>query len=168
MTAFWPPAPSPEELNQIFIVPGSLYCTSEPCVVSTVLGSCVSLCLWDSVNRVGGMNHYVLPYAPAGASGLRYGDVAIEALWHAMERLGTTRRQVRAKVFGGAAVLPVGHDETVGERNVRLALAWLSDHGIPVISSHTGGQTGLQIRFNTGDGTVTVRSIAPQHAARPR
>jgi len=147
------------DVQHVFLVPGSMYCSSEPSIVSTVLGSCVSLCLWDTALRVGGMNHFVLPHGPVGQISLRYGDVAIDALWHAMERLGATRRHVRAKVFGGAAVLAFGEDDTVGDKNVRLASAWLGAHGVPVMGAHTGGQRGLQIRFNTGTGAVAVRDV---------
>lgn len=164
MSAAASPAPRDGDLHQVFLVPGSMFCSTEPSIVTTVLGSCISLCLWDVANRAGGMNHYVLPHGPADEVSLRYGDVAIDALWRAMERLGATRRSVRAKIFGGAGVLPFGGDETVGERNVRLAMKWLGDRGIPLMSAHTGGAFGLQIRFNTGDGGVSVRQISPQLA----
>jgi chemotaxis protein CheD len=152
----------PDDVQHVFLVPGSMYCSSELSIVSTVLGSCVSLCLWDTLTRVGGMNHFVLPHGPAGEISLRYGDVAIDALWQAMERLGATRRRVRAKVFGGAAVLPFGDDETVGEKNVRLVSEWIGTHGVPVMAAQTGGRRGLQIRFNTGTGAVAVRNLQSQ------
>jgi chemotaxis protein CheD len=163
MNAATPQAFSGGEFQQIFLVPGSMYCSPTPSVVSTVLGSCVSVCLWDFSGRVGGMNHYVLPYA-GGEVSLRYGDVALDALWRSMERLGAARRFIRAKIFGGAAVLPFGDDETVGEKNVRLARAWLDALGVPLMAAQTGGRTGLHIRFNTGDGTVETRTVTP----RPR
>lgn len=159
MRALPSPAAPEGDVQHVFLVPGSMYCSSEPSIVSTVLGSCVSLCLWDAMTHVGGMNHFVLPHAPQGEVSLRYGNVAIDALWQAMTRLGATRRHVRAKVFGGAAVLPFGDDETVGEKNVRLASAWLGEHGIPVMAAHTGGRRGAHVRFNTGTGGVAVRDL---------
>jgi chemotaxis protein CheD len=164
MSAATPLVSSGGEFQQVFLVPGSMYCSPMPSIVSTVLGSCVSVCLWDFAGRGGGMNHFVLPHAPAGEESLRYGDVAMRVLWRSMERLGTTRRVVRAKIFGGAAVLPFGDDETVGEKNVRLARGWLDSLGIPLMAAQTGGGTGLHVRFNTGDGTVATRGITP----RPR
>jgi chemotaxis protein CheD len=159
MIAAAPPKPADGELHHVFLVPGTMFCSTEPSIVTTVLGSCISVCFWDAASRVGGMNHYVLPHAPAGEISLRYGDVAIDALWHAMERLGAKRRRTRAKMFGGAAVLPFGNDGTIGDRNVRMAMEWLSENGIPLLAAHTGGHVGLQIRFNTGDGGVSVRQI---------
>ena len=158
MTALTLPE-SPRGFQPVFLVPGSMFCTAGSGIVSTVLGSCVSICLWDAATRVGGMNHYVLPHAPAGEISLRYGDVAISALWRAMERHGAERRRIRAKIFGGAAVLSVGPDETVGEKNVRLAYAWLSERGVPVIAAHTGGENGMNVRFRTGDGSAEVRGV---------
>lgn len=148
--------------QQAFLVPGSMFCSPLPSIVSTVLGSCVSVCLWDFSAHIGGMNHFVLPHAPADEASLRYGDIAMDALWRSMDRLGASRRSVRAKLFGGAAVLPIGDDETVGEKNVRLARLKLDEFGIPVVAARTGGKSGLHVRFNTEAGTVIIRGIKPR------
>ncbi len=34
---------------------------SESAAVTTILGSCVAVCLWDESHGIGGMNHYLLP-----------------------------------------------------------------------------------------------------------
>ena len=164
MTA--PTPPRQFEGEHIFLVPGSMFCTAAGGIVSTVLGSCVSLCLWDGMARIGGMNHYVLPRAPAGEVSLRYGDVALDALWRAMAQHGAESRHIRAKLFGGAAVLPISEDETVGEKNVRLAYAWLGVRGVPVMAAQTGGKTGLHVRFDTGNGGAEVRGVSAGPAPR--
>ncbi len=158
-----PPPPSqglPQPSPRPFLTPGTLYCSAEPAVVGTVLGSCVAVCLIDRHGRAAGMNHFVLPFKPAGDGSLRYGDVALERLHERMGRLGCDTGDLRAKIFGGAAVLPFGAaGETVGARNVRMALDWLHGRGIPVVARRTGGKNGLLIRFHTGSGRVLVRKI---------
>jgi len=145
---------------QAFLTPGTLYCGTAPALVSTVLGSCVAVCLFDRHHRAGGMNHFVLPYNPAGEDSLRYGDVALERLRARMLRLGCDIEDLRAKVFGGAAVLPFGEaGDTVGTKNVAIAIEWLRCQSIPVVSRRTGGKNGLLIRFHTGSGKVLVRKI---------
>ena len=152
--------PSAKPLAQAFLTPGTLYCGAEPALVSTVLGSCVAVCLFDRHNRAGGMNHFVLPTNPAGENSLRYGDVALERLRERMSRLGCEPPDLRAKVFGGAAVLPFGEaGDTVGTKNIKIAIDWLREHSIPVISRRTGGKNGLLIRFHTRSGKVLVRRI---------
>jgi chemotaxis protein CheD len=149
------------ELPQVYLTPGTLFCAAAPAVVGTVLGSCVAVCLVDRYHRAAGMNHFVLSSDPAGGDSLRYGDVALARLRERMGRLGCGEQDLRAKVFGGAAVLPFGElADTVGSKNVRTALEWLQDRSIPVIARRTGGASGLLIRFHTGSGRVLVRRIA--------
>jgi chemotaxis protein CheD len=149
-------------LPKIFLTPGTLYFTSEPTVVTTVLGSCVAVCLWDRTIGCAGMNHYVLPNGEPGEHGLRYGNVAIEQLGEGMRRLGCDPENLRAKIFGGATVLPFGASkDTVGSKNVRVALEWLKHHSIPVVARRTGGKNGLLIRLHTKTGRVMVRKIPP-------
>jgi chemotaxis protein CheD len=115
----------------------------------------------DRGHRAGGMNHFVLPTNPAGEDSLRYGDVALERLRERMLALGCGPEGLRAKLFGGAAVLPFGvASDTVGSKNVTLAVDWLRSRSIPVIARRTGGINGLLIRFHTGTGRVLVRAIA--------
>ena len=129
-------------------------------MVTTILGSCVAVCLWDRRCRIGGMNHFVLPCCRDAVPTSRYGDVAFTRLLAGLERLGCQRPDLRAKVFGGAAVLPVGEQaDTVGAQNVGAALEALSAHKIPVVARRTGGQRGLFLRFHTEVGRVLVREL---------
>jgi chemotaxis protein CheD len=139
---------------------GEVFVSTEPKILMTVLGSCVAVCLWDRVRRVGGMNHFVLPRDPRGENNTRYGDVAIEELESGLLWLGCKAADLQAKVFGGAAVLAVRGGEAVGTSNVRLALTWLDRHRIPVVARRTGGTLGQQIRFNTATGEVLFRYLA--------
>jgi chemotaxis protein CheD len=153
--------PRLDKIAHVFLTPGTLYCGVGPAVVSTVLGSCVAVCLVDRHHRATGINHFVLPRSTAGEHSLRFGDVAIERLWERMSRFGCAPKDLRAKVFGGAAVLPFGDTEdTVGTKNVRIAIDWLRRHDIPVVARRTGGKNGLLIRLHTATGRVLVRKIA--------
>ena len=51
-------------MNAIYITQGQQAVGHDAdMVVSTILGSCISVCLWDPVAGVGGMNHMLLPGA---------------------------------------------------------------------------------------------------------
>jgi chemotaxis protein CheD len=144
----------------IFLSPSTLYCAATPSRVTTILGSCVALCLWDPRLRLGGINHYLLPYRCGAPAGLRFGDTAIERLLEQMVRLGCQAERLQAKLFGGAAVLGLATGgDPVGDQNVRVALAKLCQHGIPLIARRTGGRSGLLIRLFTESGAVTVRPV---------
>jgi chemotaxis protein CheD len=148
------------ELCRVFLTPGCLYCSAEPTVVTTVLGSCVAISLWEDEQRCGGVNHFLLPYTGTNEPSLYYGDYSTDRLIERMLRLGCDPTKLQAKVFGGASVLPVNAQENhVGARNVEFAFNRLAELGIPVVASCTGGQAGLLIRLATESGVVLVRPV---------
>ncbi len=144
---------------QVSLGQGDIHFCAEPRVLVTVLGSCVAVCLWDRVRCIGGMNHFVLPTGHTGENSTRYGDVAIGALEAGLLRLGCRIADLQAKVFGGAAVLPFGGGQTVGDNNVQLALDHLRQDRIRVTARRTGGILGQQVRFHTRTGEAFVRYI---------
>ena len=149
----------------VYLLPGSLHCAAAPTVISTILGSCIAICLWDPVRRLGGMNHYVLPGIASDRRDARYGDFAIEQLIDGMEELGCRARGLVAKVFGGATVLPVESSQpSVGGQNLDLALARLAARRIRVVGRRTGGVQGLLVRFATDLGEAMLRNVLIQHA----
>ena len=92
--------------NMITIRPGEFHATREDHVISTVLGSCVAVALYEQTRGVGGLNHFMLPdanFSPRMAESRsgRYGMYAMEMLLGDLIKLGSTRQHLRAKVFGG-------------------------------------------------------------------
>lgn len=149
----------------VYLLPGSLHCAAVPTVVSTILGSCIAICLWDPVRRLGGMNHYVLPGVASSRQDARYGEFAIDHLIDGMETLGCRGRGLVAKIFGGAAVLPIDSKQpSVGTLNLQLALERLAAHRIHVVGRRTGGAQGLLVRFATDLGEAMLRNVPIQHA----
>jgi chemotaxis protein CheD len=150
-----------EPAQQVFLLPGTLHCAAEPTVVATILGSCVAVCLWDSARRIGGMNHFLLPRSIGNEADERYGDFAIERLVAGMRILGSRIDDLRAKLFGGANVLPFGPASvTVGAQNVEAASQLMRRHRIPVVARRVGGRSGLRIWQDTRSGAVAVRMIS--------
>ncbi len=136
--------------------------------MTTVLGSCVAICLYDRAQRIGGMNHYLLPHSAGPTVNLRYGNMSIDQLIAEMHNLGARVDKLEAKIFGGAAVLAVGTPaDSVGTQNVRMALERMRRHRIRVTARRTGGTKGLLIRFSTSTGDVMVRPIEPGAHFRP-
>ncbi len=150
--------------NNHYLLAGNLVVPERPHVITTVLGSCVSVCLWDSVLRIGGMNHYMLPFWNGeGLASPKYGNIAVVKLLERFHDLGSDRRNLRAKVFGGGVVLNVANPfMNIGERNVQLAENLLRQENIPIVSADTGGKTGRKIIFHTESGVVLVKKLAQQ------
>jgi chemotaxis protein CheD len=151
-------------LPHVFLLAGEMLCTAEPMLVTTVLGSCVAVCLFDRARGLGGINHFLLPRG-SDRSNLRYGNVAIDNLVDGLIGLGAEQATLEAKMFGGAAVLlPDTSNFNVGLQNIDVALERLERYRIPIIASRIGGKTGLTIRLFTRTGRVLVRQFAPMTA----
>lgn len=154
--------------NSHYLYPGSLFFHPRPHRVTTVLGSCVSICLWDEAMRVGGINHYLLAlWNGEGLPTPRYGNVAIVSLIERMLSMGCRRANLRAKVFGGAAMWDTSRGLlSVGQENVSLARWLLAEYGIPVVGADVGGRAGRKIVFDTVSGTVALRRL-PKGGGNP-
>lgn len=145
--------------DAVYLHPGQLVATRKPTEVKTILGSCISVCLWDGELGIGGMNHYLLPQgAPSSPNPGRFGSSAIPRLVAAMLEQGARATRLQAKVFGGASMIAgvTPHAAHVGVQNTRLALQLLERAGIPVISSDVGGARGRKVVFRTDDGSVAL------------
>jgi chemotaxis receptor (MCP) glutamine deamidase CheD len=134
--------------------------------VRTLLGSCVAVCLFDPVAKVGGMNHILLPDGvPHGSD--RYAGPAIDALVRRTIELGGDPRRLRAKLFGGAhcpsefAELP-----EIGRLNADAVKGRLGELGIPVVAERLGGEQAVRIRFSPDTGRVLVEPLDPAERRR--
>ncbi|MGB8364289.1 MAG: chemotaxis protein CheD [Rhizomicrobium sp.] len=134
------------------ITQGDCYVTDDPReVLTTILGSCIAVCLRDPVAGIGGMNHFLLPEGEGtDRDAQRYGVNAMEVLINAILKRGGSRQRLEAKVFGGANVVVALSD--VGSRNVQFAKQFLANEGITVRGGDVGGASARRIQFWPVDG----------------
>lgn len=153
-----------EAPNTHFLYPAALYASKQPFTVSTILGSCVAVCLIDPVTKIGGINHFMLPlWNGQGLASPKYGNIAIEKLLEKMISLGCQKANLKAKVFGGGEVIETQIQQfNIGARNIKLALETLDEMGIPVIGQSVGGKLGRKIIFQTDTGEVKQKYIQKQ------
>jgi len=159
-----PRAPSrpPDGTLEVNIQSGGVHATAKPTRIGTILGSCVSACLYDPVTRVGGMNHFMLPQGTDDEMPTRYGIHAMEMLINALLKLGAHRENLVAKIFGASNVIAnLGGVDGVAQRNANFVETFLADERIPVLARKLGGSLGLRVRFETATGRVFVRPIDP-------
>ena len=141
--------------------PGHLFVAERPTVITTILGSCIAVCLWDERKRIGGMNHFMLPiHAGAGATSPRFGTVAMEQLVTRLTDAGARLRHLRARVFGGACMFKeMQSPEHLGAKNAALALEDLSRRGIEVVQCEVGGNRGRKLAFHSDSGAAWLTLI---------
>lgn len=158
----------PEVEKEVKIFIGGVHASEEAIVISTLLGSCIAVCLYDESRRVGGMNHFMLPNG--GGDGLgpdasRFGVHAMDRLIGAMVRLGVDRRRLVAKVFGGAHVLGIRQPTTdIPKQNIAFVREFFASDGIPLLNEDLGGHQPRDVRFYTATGQVFVRKLAGTRA----
>jgi chemotaxis protein CheD len=153
-------APDPGSRSQVYLHAGQLYVAATPTAITTVLGSCIAVCLFDPGARIGGVNHFLLPLHVERERSPRFGTVAVPALVEAMVRAGAARRSLVAKVFGGASVIAaISRGRRLGEENALLALRLLDEAGIPVLDQDVGGSRGRKLVFFADEGTAWVRQL---------
>ena len=153
-------APDAGDRARVYLHAGQLHVAAVPTAITTVLGSCVSVCLYDPIAKVGGMNHYLLPLHVERDRSPRFGTVAVPALVEAVVKAGGTRSALVAKVFGGASVIgSLGKGRRLGDENAALALRLLEEAGIPVLDQDVGGQRGRKLVFIVDEGTAWVRQL---------
>jgi len=148
-------------LHRIHINPGELFTSNEPHEISTILGSCVAVCIWDRQNRFGGMNHFMLPHCTdLDKKSNRYGNIAMQELLRQILEMGSRRSNLVIKAFGGSSVLSfqTGSFE-IGKQNREEFEKWLDQTSLKLVASNMGGKLGRKIVFNTATGEVKMSFI---------
>jgi chemotaxis protein CheD len=152
------------QVDSVKVLPGQYHASAGEGSISTVVGSCVSSCLWDPVARIGGMNHFMLPGdapAPASPWGLsaRFGVYAMELLINEMLHLGADRRRLVAKVFGGAQVLQGFNTLDVGAMNSKFVVSFLREEGIRLVAQDLLGTCPRKIHLFPASGKVQLKRL---------
>ena len=151
-------------LIEIFLQPGDLFVATPGYQIRTILGSCVSVCLFDPVSGIGGMNHYVYP-PRGGASPSRFsqttlsGDICMEGLLAAMLQAGARREWLRAKAFGGGRMFEHEDVLSVGKRNSSFAKYWLEQEGIVLELADFHGAYARKLMFHPASGQHVCQRI---------
>lgn len=144
------------------VVQGQFDTSDDPAIcLSTILGSCVSICLYDTTAALGGMNHFLLPGdLNSDSQDQKYGVNAMELLINKLLVMGASRHELKAKVFGGANMNASLRD--IGKLNGEFAYSFLELENIPIISKSLGGNNARRLRFWPTTGAVK-QMIVPAH-----
>lgn len=150
----------------VFMKPGQIMVSSEPSLVTTLLGSCVAVTMFNARLRLGGICHAQLPTCgdpPAEEGQKRPGKFVDSAINTMLERLlvkGALRAELEVKVFGGSDMFDAcGRLRSVGRQNSEMALRILEREGFQLSSQDLGGDRGRKIIFHTHTGAVFLKRL---------
>jgi len=147
----------------ITLTAGEYFVTQNSEVLHTVVGSCITTCIYDKKTKAAGMNHFLLPGMVhpdeiLSSEVARYGMFAMELLIGELMKLGAQRKGLRAKVFGGGHVLKFRKDDDdITGSNIRFAKKFLELEGIPAVKVDLGGNAGRKIFFFTDTHRVLLK-----------
>ncbi len=145
-----------------YLYPAALFVSKKPTLVTTILGTCVAVCLYDPAQQLGGINHFMLSkWDGNGAPSIKYGDYAIQKLVEKMLATGAEKKNLQAKIFGGLCRKGSADVYSIGEKNIKIAETFLAQLQISVVAKHVGGFSPRKLVFNTQTGTVDMKLLLP-------
>lgn len=148
------------EMTVIKLITGDCYWTSAKReMIVTILGSCISVCLYDPKLKIGGMNHILLPYGDDDnkQGNTRFGSYAMEELINGLLKIGARKNKLKAKIFGGSDIMK--NSSRIGDKNVKFAKEYLSNEGIELVSFDVGGDDARRLHFFPDTGKAMIRKL---------
>jgi len=156
---------------QIYLKPGDIYTSDEPALISTLLGSCVSVTMFNPRLKAGAICHGLLPSCKGKKpceceqycrEGKRYVDCSIMRMLEWFMLKDVEREEIDVKLFGGSDMMGSGKmssKATVGQQNISRALQVLEVEGLRIAASDVGGPRGRKILFSTHTGEILLKRL---------
>jgi len=135
-------------------------------LISYGLGSCVGIALYDTVTKIGGLAHIMLPdstQARSTENPAKFADTALPLMLNEMIKMGASKARVTAKIAGGAQMFTFANATDVmrvGERNADAVRMLLKKMDIRILADDTGGNYGRTVELKIDTGIYRVRTIA--------
>lgn len=155
--------PASSQLEKIYLNPGELVLAEEPVMVTTVLGSCISVTMFHPKSGAAGICHAMLPKG-RGSDSFKYVDASINHMVKFYKSRKIRGNEIEVKLFGGADMFknvnPNTRSLTVGWQNIALANECLKAYGLVLGASDVGGNKGRKLVFTTDNGAVYIRKMS--------
>ncbi len=139
---------------------------SSPDKIMTIgLGSCIGIALYDKRCKLAGLSHIMLPDSTQFknvTNPMKFADLAIPLLIKKMEAKGCEKRNLMAKIAGGASMFSFSDKSMVGDigkRNIQAVKKSLSEERIQIIAEDVGGNKGRTMILDALDGKVTLKIV---------
>ena len=160
-----------EDLPVYYLKPGEMILSEEPTLVSTLLGSCISVVMFNRRHHIGAICHSLLPVnrepthdcKETCVDGFRYVECSIRRMVGFFLNRNISRGDIEVKMFGGSDMFSAnpkaGRNATVGNQNIEMALKTIEEERLRLVISDVGGQRGRKIFFYTHTGEVLLKRL---------
>lgn len=157
------------EIYAAKILPGEYYVSTHDEMIVTVLGSCVSACVRDTVFGIGGMNHFMLPlnkgdelgFQHLNSAATRYGNFAMEALINDILKNGGRRESLEIKIFGGGRILE--QMTNIGKQNIDFVRQFIRTEGFKLVAEDVGDIYPRKVHYFPQTGRVLMKKLRAMH-----
>jgi len=153
------------------ILPGEYYVTTNHELITTVLGSCISACIRDTLFGIGGMNHFMLPISNTengggwggniNSSATRYGNFAMEHLINGILTNGGQRKNLEVKIFGGGKIISQMTD--IGANNILFVRDYIDTEALNLVSENVGDIYPRKVLYDPKTGKVKMKKLRSLH-----
>ena len=131
-------------------------------LVTYSLGSCIGIAIYDTVAKVGGMLHFMLPESAlakhkAQQNPFMFADTGIPRLFKATYELGANKSRIRVVVTGGSQVLDQNGFFNIGKRNQMAVRKIFHRNNVIVDYSDVGGNANRTLRLAIKDGRTGLK-----------
>ncbi|MBW2095889.1 MAG: chemotaxis protein CheD [Deltaproteobacteria bacterium] len=132
-------------------------------LITYSLGSCIGISIYDSVARVGGLLHFMLPESKldegkAQRNPFMFADTGIPALFKAAYKLGAIKQRMKVVVVGGAQVLDQKGFFNIGKRNHMAVRKIFWKNKVMTDYEEVGGNVNRTIKLLIRDGEVWLKT----------
>ena len=137
-----------------------------PAILRTILGSCVGICIYDRIKKIGGLAHILLPTDTSTGKAIeKFADTAVPFLVQQLLKEGAKKEFLSAKIAGGASMFKFDASVSlgqIGERNIEESKKILQKLQIPVLEEDSGGNSGRVIDFFIIDGHLKIKAAGQE------
>ncbi|AKA70333.1 chemotaxis protein CheD [Clostridium scatologenes] len=134
-------------------------------IITVGLGSCIGIAMYDNTKSLGGLAHIMLPDSTQFnnvTNPLKFANLAVPILIEKLEKLGASRRNLKAKIAGGASMFNFSDKSMImdiGNRNGIAVKNALKEYSIPIIGEDIGGNKGRTMILDTSNGDVKIKTV---------
>ncbi|MCL9781667.1 chemotaxis protein CheD [Vibrio sp. S4M6] len=158
-----------KQKHLVKVMPGGVYWSEDAEeIICTGLGSCVAACIWDEEQKIGGLNHFLLPFDSNNqlrhwhpdevvSTASRYGSFAMEMLINSLVSHGARRENLKVKLFGGAKMM--GHISMIGKKNIEFVRCYVDQESLRVVSEDLGGDSPRKVMFEPTTGRAWIKKL---------
>lgn len=154
------------DIETVYLHPGEVCISKKPRKVITVLGSCVSVTMFNPRLGIGAICHGTLPRCRTKGEcskpcieAFKFMDCAINYMFGQFRDYGIANNEIEIKLFGGADTLMSKSSNTVGSQNIKITLDIMGREKLKVVAADVGDSFGRKLVFFSDTGEVFIKRL---------